>query len=145
MSETSLFVGFIEVLKKFTTTALNLSLSAGKRRNACYSGHLNDCTDNVRNGRTILVNNCPRIRISSSYTSWQHLRAGSSRRLICCLTITSKAVVPTKSEGVEPYTRISVQTKLVDRKPHSRKSYTESSGYPHPSPGRRDRWSSRPD
>ena len=32
----------------------------------------------------------------------QHRKAGSSSRRICCLTITSKAVVPTNNDGVEP-------------------------------------------
>ena len=40
MSVTSLVVGFIAFLKKLTTTALNLSLSAGNLRNACYTNCL---------------------------------------------------------------------------------------------------------
>jgi hypothetical protein len=39
MSETSFVVGVIEFLKKLITTALNLSLKAGNRRNACYKQH----------------------------------------------------------------------------------------------------------
>ena len=41
--------------------------------------------------------------MSSSYTNWQHLMLGSSSRLICCLTMTSNAWVPTNNDGVEPY------------------------------------------
>lgn len=43
------------------------------------------------------------MRMSSSYTNWQHRTLGSSNRLICCLVMTSKAEVATNSDGVEPY------------------------------------------
>lgn len=73
ISVTSLVVGFIDVLKKFTTTALNLSFSAGYLLNACYKskgeGHSAVRREVIFIGLTIFVNSCPRIRISSSYTS----------------------------------------------------------------------------
>lgn len=52
--------------------------------------------------------------MSSSYTSWQHFRLGSSRRLICCLTMTSNAAVPTKRDGVDPWNGKTSQFVLAD-------------------------------
>lgn len=62
--------------------------------------------------RTFLLSSWFNIRTSSSNTSDAHLSEGSSIRLICCLMMTSKAVVPTKSAGEEPCIRwqLSYQT-----------------------------------
>jgi hypothetical protein len=105
MSDTSFVVGLMDFLKKVTTTELKRSRRAGYLLNACYR----ICYVSLMHGsvslvpRTIFPSNCPRMRISSSYTSWQHFKLGSSRRLICCFTIISNAAVPTKMFGVDPY------------------------------------------
>ena len=85
------------------TTELKRSRSAGKRRNWVFFAMSWDS-----------------IRTNSSYTSEQHLRLGSSRRRICCFTMTSKADVVTNRAGDDPdelyrIVRISV-------------SFTESNG-----------------
>ena len=72
-------------LKKWITTELKRSRRAGKRRNEAF-----------------FASSCERMRTSSSYTSEQHLRLGSSRRRICCFTMTSNADVVTNSAGDEP-------------------------------------------
>lgn len=73
----------------WTARSFNISLGSGARR--------------TRKGLTFLFSSWFNIRTSSSKTRVAHLRAGSSIRLICCLIITSNAVVPTKRAGEDPY------------------------------------------
>lgn len=73
--------------------------------------------------RTFLLSSWFNIRTSSSYTRVAHLRDGSSMRLICCLMMTSNAVVPTKSAGEDPWASESLRIGVNDQHPdNSRRS-----------------------